>query len=316
MLRILSILLVLGGLLVAGLGGAALMERYAPKEMEMAAVESAPIEDMATDAMAEEPYEAAMPEPEPEAAAAPAAKSAASDAVSGERMAAPAGAGEDFEFQVQPAANDDLSFKVEMEEGPGAMMPPSPGGTMSAQSEASPAVALPEPKPSFEDTLKTVPVAHETPRTAEYKRQFNVTFAIDATGDKTAADALPGRGMIAESEAKVSDRVEVRLSGAGFEIVETSPGIQKLSPITENTWRWAVTPMTAGEQDLTFEVFAIDTDSVTPLRTFRDTVTVKVSGLNRAIAFADQANPLFVLLGGLGSAIAGLFGAIRFFGKR
>ncbi|MBI1400915.1 hypothetical protein [Hyphomonas sp.] len=316
MLRILSILLVLGGLLVAGLGGAALLERYAPKEMEMAAVESAPIEDMATDAMAEEPYDAAMPEPEPEAAAAPAAKSAASDAVSGERMAAPAGAGEDFEFQVQPTANDDLNFKVEMEEGPGVMMPPSPGGAVSAEPEASPAIAVPEPTPSFEDTLKTVPVAHETPRTAEYKRQFNVTFAIDATGDETAADALPGRGMIAEGEAKVSDRVEVRLSGAGFEIVETSPGIQKLSPITENTWRWAVTPMTAGEQDLTFEIFAIDTDSVTPLRTYRDTVTVKVSGINRAIAFADQANPLFVLLGGLGSAIAGLFGAIRFFGKR
>ncbi len=316
MLRILSILLVLGGLLVAGLGGAALMERYAPKDMEMAAVESAPIEDMATDAMAEEPSEAAMPDPVAEAAAAPAAEAATDDAVSGELMASPAGADEDFAFSAQSAEGDDLSFKVEMEANPGAMMPPSPYDAISAEAEASPAVAMPDPEPSFEETLKTVPVAHETPRTAEYKRQFNVTFAIDATGDKTAADALPGRGMIAESEAKVSDRVEVRLSGAGFEIVETSPGIQKLSPLTENTWRWAVTPLTAGEQDLTFEIFAIDTDSVTPLRTYRDTVTVKVSGINRAIAFADQANPLFVLLGGLGSAIAGLFGAIRFFGKR
>jgi hypothetical protein len=316
MLRILSILLVLGGLLVAGLGGAALMERYAPKDMEMAAVGSAPVEDMTTDAMAEEPSDAAMPAPVAEAATAPAAKAATDDAVSGERMAAPAGADEDFAFIAQSAEGDDLGFKVEMEADPGAMMPPSPYDATRAEPEASPAVAVPEPTPSFEETLKTVPVAHETPRTAEYKRQFNVTFAIDATGDETAADALPGRGMIAEGEAKVSDRVEVRLSGAGFEIVETSPGIQKLSPLTENTWRWAVTPLTAGEQDLTFEIFAIDTDSVTPLRTYRDTVTVKVSGINRAIAFADQANPLFVLLGGLGSAIAGLFGAIRFFGKK
>ena len=45
-------------------------------------------------------------------------------------------------------------------------------------------------------------------------------------------------------------------------------------------------------------------------------MTVKVSGLNRAIAFADQANPLFVLLGGLGSALAGLFAAFRFFGNK
>jgi hypothetical protein len=85
--------------------------------------------------------------------------------------------------------------------------------------------------------------------------------------------------------------------------------------MTENTWRWSVTPLTAGDHDLVFEVFAIDSDAVTPLRTFQDTVTVKVSGLNRAIAFADQANPLFVLLGGLGSALAGLFAAFRFFGK-
>jgi hypothetical protein len=85
--------------------------------------------------------------------------------------------------------------------------------------------------------------------------------------------------------------------------------------MTENTWRWSVTPLSAGDHDLVFEVFAIDSDAVTPLRTFQDTVTVKVSGLNRAIAFADQANPLFVLLGGLGSALAGLFAAFRFFGK-
>jgi hypothetical protein len=67
---------------------------------------------------------------------------------------------------------------------------------------------------------------------------------------------------------------------------------------------------------LVFEIYAIDEDAVVPLRTFRDTVTVQVSGINRAIAFADQANPLFVLLGGLGSAIAGLIGVIRFVGRR
>jgi hypothetical protein len=159
-------------------------------------------------------------------------------------------------------------------------------------------------------------VAHETPASAEYKRAFDVTFAIDATGDTTAADALPGRGIIEEGEAKVSDKVEVRLSGANFNIVAASPAVQSLSPLTENTWRWSVTALSAGDHDLTFEVFAMDSDTATPLRTFRDTVTVKVSGLNRAIAFADQANPLFVLLGGLGSALAGIFGAIRFFGKK
>ncbi len=310
MLRILSILFVLGGLIVAGIGGAAMLEQYAPKET--VAYESATVETTA--ATEEAPVAIASAEPAPEMAPPEAiARTPEFESAPAARSAAPESADPQVAAAGEPALSEEeqtFNFQIQTEDAPLAMS--SPG----EEADVSAAVSVPAPKPSFEDTLQTVPVAHETPRSAEYKRAFNVTFAIDATGDTTAADALPGRGVIKEGEAKVSERVEVRLSGASFNIVQTSPPVQLLSPMTENTWRWSVTPLTAGDHDLTFEIFAIDSDSVTPLRTFRDTVTVKVSGLNRAIAFADQANPLFVLLGGLGSAIAGLFGAIRFFGKR
>lgn len=310
MLRILSVLLVVAGLVVAGFGGAALLERYAPQEGLAAA--SAPVDEVsAASAPTEEPaFEAASAEaPASEVAPAPdtSAKSVPESAAGTGQAGDPAISEEEFQF----------SFQTEMEPSP---MARSASPVVSDNSEGIPEIpAMPAPtpaEPSFEDTLRTVPVAHETPRSAEYKRAFNVTFAIDATGDTTAADALPGRGVIEESEAKVSGRVEVRLSGAAFSIVAASPPVQTLSPMTENTWRWSVTPLSAGDHDLVFEVFAIDSGAVTPLRTFQDTVTVKVSGLNRAIAFADQANPLFVLLGGLGSALAGLFAAFRFFGKK
>ena len=310
MLRILSVLLVVAGLIVAGFGGAALLERYAPQEGLAAA--SAPVDEVsAASVPTEEPaFKAASAEapaseaaPAPEASAKGVPESAAGTGQAGD----PAISEEEFQF----------SFQTEMEPSP---MARSASPVVSDNYEGIPEIpAMPAPtpaEPSFEDTLRTVPVAHETPRSAEYKRAFNVTFAIDATGDTTAADALPGRGVIEESEAKVSGRVEVRLSGAAFSIVAASPPVQTLSPMTENTWRWSVTPLSAGDHDLVFEVFAIDSGAVTPLRTFQDTVTVKVSGLNRAIAFADQANPLFVLLGGLGSALAGLFAAFRFFGKK
>jgi hypothetical protein len=309
MLRILSVLLVVAGLVVAGFGGAALLERYAPQEGLAAA--SAPVDQAsAASPPAEEPaFEAASVEtpvrdvaPSPEASAKSVPEAAAETGEAGE----PAISEEESQF----------NFQTEMEPSP---MARSASPVLSDSTEEMPEIsamsARTAAEPSFADTLRTVPVAHETPRSAEYKRAFNVTFAIDATGDTTAADALPGRGVIEESEAKVSERVEVRVSGASFNIVAASPPVQTLSPMTENTWRWSVTPLSAGDHDLVFEVFAIDSDAVTPLRTFQDTVTVKVSGLNRAIAFADQANPLFVLLGGLGSALAGLFAAFRFFGK-
>ncbi len=300
MLRILSVLLVIFGLVVAGLGGAALLDQYRPKEMpETAAIPATSIEPAPVEAAAEEPaFDVAAAEPgySPDAVAMPETPEATGPAISEEES--------------------QFNFQTEMDPGPMARSAP----IEALEAGAAPDVlAMPAPAParqSFEDTLQTVPVAHETPRSAEYKRAFDVTFAIDATGDVTAADALPGRGIIEEGEAKVSERVEVRLSGAAFNILAASPPVQTLSPMTENTWRWSVTALSAGEHDLTFEIFAIDSDAVTPLRTYRDTVTVNVSGLNRAIAFADQANPLFVLLGGLGSALAGLFAAFRFFGKK
>ncbi|WP_291209140.1 hypothetical protein [Hyphomonas sp.] len=302
MLRILSVLLVLFGLVVAGFGGAALMEQYTPKETASAAAAPGAVETAAVEAAPEEPaFDVASVEPEPEMSAESAAEGAVPDAVA---EAGPALSEEESQF----------NFQTQMEPAPMARSAPPESAGDGALPEIS-AMSAPA-QPSFEERLQTVPVAHETPLSAEYKRAFDVTFAIDATGDTTAADALPGKGLIEEGEAKVSERVEVRLSGANFDIVATSPPVQSLSPLTENTWRWSVTALSAGEHDLTFEVFAIDTDAVTPLRTYRDTVTVKVSGLNRAIAFADQANPLFVLLGGLGSALAGLFAAFRFFGNK
>jgi hypothetical protein len=309
MLRILSVLLVIAGLLAAGLGGAALLENFDTETAELTTPAGEPYEEMAATESAAPEEEAAVEiasaPPQPDETALSAAPPAA-------EPSNPAEAAAETE---EPALSDDeigFMFQTQMEEGPA----PAARSMPAPEEAGEPAAVIPEPKASFADKLQTVPVAHETPASAEYKRPFNVTFAIDATGDTTAADALPGRGVIEEGTAKVSDRVEVRLSGASFRIEQTSPPIQTLSPLTENTWRWSVTPLTAGDHDLTFEIFAIDTDAVTPLRTYRDTVTVKVSGLNRAIAFADQANPLFVLLGGIGSILAGAIGVARFFAKR
>lgn len=305
MLRILSILFAIGGLVVAGIGGAALLEQYAPKS-----------------AVVETGITAEAPAPEPAATEMAAAEPVTVDAAPAPEMtarsAAPEAMAKTESAEAGPALSEEeteLNFQMQMEVPEVTADAAPPEQRMMPMSAPADVVAEPAPL-SFEERLKTVHVAHETPASAEYKRAFDVTFAIDATGDTTAADALPGRGVVEEGEAKVSDKVEVRLSGANFNIVAASPAVQSLSPLTENTWRWSVTALSAGDHDLTFEVFAMDSDTATPLRTFRDTVTVKVSGLNRAIAFADQANPLFVLLGGLGSALAGIFGAIRFFGKK
>jgi hypothetical protein len=352
MMRLISLILFLGGIAAAALGAMVLMERSgmprigsapieASAELDEWPVEAAEIESDGVIAMEDFPEEpasmespgaamsempmgaAALPPPPPPAASMSAPSAAMDEFATG---AAPAPSSAPMPMAAPPArprrATRTLSPPSETMDDTEtstsetrSLSVESPAATI-ATAPVVPAAPQKSAGELFMESLKTVPIAHETPKSAGYKQNFDVVLAIDATGDDDATDALPGRGNIVAGEAQVSDRVEARLSGAAFDIQSTSPGVQTLSPVTENTWRWSVSALSPGEHDLVFEIFAIDQDAATPLRTYRDTVTVEVTGISRAIAFADQANPVFVLLGGLGSALAGLFGVIQFFRRK
>lgn len=166
------------------------------------------------------------------------------------------------------------------------------------------------------ERLRTVPIAHETPTQAKFNRAFEVTVAIDATGDSSAADALPGEGNIVEGEAQVLDKAQATLSGSAFDIEIVSPSVQTISPVTENVWRWRVTPLETGTHELRIELFALENNEALPIRTFTDRVEVRVSRLGQVLATADSLDPVFMILGGAGSLLAGLFGVFRFFRGR
>ncbi|MDG1826414.1 MAG: hypothetical protein P8H62_09125 [Henriciella sp.] len=166
------------------------------------------------------------------------------------------------------------------------------------------------------ETLRSVPIAHETPSKAKFGRPFEVTVAVDGTGDDTAADALPGRGNIVEGVAQISASVQATLSGEMFDIEPITPTVQRISPLTENVWRWKVTPTQTGSQDLVIELFALAGQEALPVRTFRDRVEVQVSRVGQAIAIANSVSPVAMVLGGFGSLLAGLFGVARFFRGR
>lgn len=181
--------------------------------------------------------------------------------------------------------------------------------------QTMPSVAAP-PEPTVFDTMRTVPIAYEAPERAQFARAFEVTVVVDATGDDTAADALDGTGQVIEGKAQVTDRVRVSVTGAAFDLEGQSPEIQVLSPMTENIWRWKATARQAGEQDLAVEIFALDGDDALPVRTYRGKISIEVTRLGQAIQLAQDANPIAMLLGGVGSALAGFFGFVGFFRKR
>ena len=165
-------------------------------------------------------------------------------------------------------------------------------------------------------SLRTVPIAHETPKAAQFGRAFTVTLAVDATGDDSAADALSGTGNVVEGEAQISSSVTALVSGQSFDVEAITPETQLISPMTENVWRWKVTPTAVGNQELVIELFALLDGQALPLRTFRDEVQVDVSRIGQAIAIAKSVSPITVVAGGVGSLLAGFFGFVGFFRRR
>lgn len=192
----------------------------------------------------------------------------------------------------------------------------SSGSTRSGSAKPDEMFGVASATEDFLGSLRTVPIAHETPKSAHFGRPFTVTVALDATGDDSAAEALPGTGNIVEGEAQISDTVQALVSGEAFKVEAITPATQRISPLTENVWRWKVTPTAVGNQELVIELFALMGDEALPLRTFRDSVEVEVSRIGQAIALAQSVSPITVVAGGVGSLFAGLFGFIGFFRRR
>ncbi|MEM0985679.1 MAG: hypothetical protein AAGJ32_05500 [Pseudomonadota bacterium] len=161
--------------------------------------------------------------------------------------------------------------------------------------------------------LREVPIAHETPDSVLMDTAFEVTLAIDSTGADSASRTLPGQGSVVEGTAMVGEEAKALLTGTNFEIERLSPETQTLSDFAANTWRWRVKAQAEGQHDLVLEIFAMDGARALPVRSYRDTISVQVTTVGRLVNAANEANPIVMLLGGIGSILGGAIGVFRFF---
>ena len=295
MLRLIAVLLVVVGASALGFGSWQMMTGAPSSEAPLSNSESA------------ERYSAII-EPAPAASSAPAVNPVPA-AVEPVIEAIPEGstpAGSS-----KPAPRGFTASKVEPLPGVSAKSAPPVGSSLDSEAISPFQVATADQ--AFADSLKAVPIAHETPKQAQFGRAFEVYVALDGTGDDSAADALPGEGNVVEATARVSRSVQATLSGQNFQIEALTPLIQRVSPVTENIWRWKVTPQEVGPQDLVIELFALTEGEAMPVRTFRDKVEVRVSRIGQVVAVAQSVSPIAMVAGGIGSLLAGLLGVIRLF---
>lgn len=216
-----------------------------------------------------------------------------------------------------PAPSESFGFDASgSQDSPIASSPRSRSLTLPSNSEDEEFFGVASVDSSVMASLRTVPIAHETPSEAQFGREFTVTLAVDATGDDSAIDALSGNGNVVEGEAQISNSLTALVSGETFEVRAITPETQLISPMTENVWRWKVTPTATGKQELVIELFANLEGQALPLQTFRDEIEVNVSRIGQAIAIAKSVSPITVVAGGIGSLLAGLFGFVGFFRRR
>ena len=212
----------------------------------------------------------------------------------------------------RPTPKETVETAVEMAEA--VQTAPAPAKSSIIQEDVSlkgePSAAEAQPTPTLAEeilALPTYPLAYETPTAGKINEPFQVTLAIDGTGDTTAVDALPGEEMIIENTAQLSRVVEATLSGAAFDIKLTSKDRQMLSPLRESIWRWSVTPLREGSHNLFLDVHAVlGNDESVLLDSFADQISVTVSAPKKASFLGLSPEDIRTYVG----IIAGLFSAI------
>ena len=82
----------------------------------------------------------------------------------------------------------------------------------------------------------------------------------------------PKRQALKQAEEELAitmeklEKAQATLTGSAFDIELVSPAIQTISPVTENVWRWRVTPVATGMHELRIELFALENDEALPFR--------------------------------------------------
>lgn len=97
---------------------------------------------------------------------------------------------------------------------------------------------------------------------------------------------------IESASVKISNRMEARLSGTGFQVEARFPEVQAVSSKGVIQWKWYVTPTEHGLQRLHLTLSAILTvsnrDAPFVIRTFDRTIDVEISLAQRASSFFSK----------------------------
>lgn len=100
------------------------------------------------------------------------------------------------------------------------------------------------------------------------------------------------KGTVESASVRVTDRMEARLTGNGFQITAITPELQAVIPSEATTWKWLIKAAHPGKHDLHLTVSALVeiNKSTTPFvsRTFDKTITVEITWQKKIAGFTQE----------------------------
>lgn len=135
-----------------------------------------------------------------------------------------------------------------------------------------------------------VPDKMDLDETTELDLALSLASAAEDLKKSVASPHI--KGLIESAAIRVTDRMEARLTGNGFQITAVTPELQVVVRSEPTTWKWLIKAAHPGVQELHLTVSALIeiNKSTTPFvsRTFEKTIRVEVSWQKKIAGFAQD----------------------------
>jgi cell division septation protein DedD len=200
--------------------------------------------------------------------------------------------------------------KIEIAKIPIRVATPTPAPTAPPPAASpTPAASVAPPAPTPDATPATAPapasidsivdqldfgnIAFNTPGEAKLGEAFSVELKLSPTKELAEVVKSIGEpGAVESARIRISDFMEARLIGSGFEITPVTSERQVVIKIEDTTWRWDVRPKDSGVQFLNLTVNAIIEDEgkerLRSVTTFKREIRINVSFADRVTDFTKN----------------------------
>lgn len=124
--------------------------------------------------------------------------------------------------------------------------------------------------------------------------ELALTLSLSASPDDLRRSVMfsQDKGTVESASIRVTDRMEARLTGNGFQITAITPELQAVIPSEATTWKWLIKAAHPGKHDLHLTVSALVeiNKSTTPFvsRTFDKTITVEITWQKKLAGFTQE----------------------------